>query len=83
MGPAYYVIAIFGCADGAAACTPVATVPTRYENIEVCTEAMTPALAASTDFDFPTLTAECRGVTRPVASSRERPTEAPAGALLG
>lgn len=83
MGPAYYVIAILGCADGAAACTPVATVPTRYESIQACTDALAPALAARTDFDFPTLTAQCSGVTRPVASSDDRTVEMPAGALRG
>src|SRR3712207_5947088 len=32
MDAAYFVIAILGCGDGAAACTPVATVPTHYAN---------------------------------------------------
>ena len=32
MGPGYFVIAILGCADGGAPCTPVATLQTRYEN---------------------------------------------------
>ena len=32
MGPGYFVIAILGCADGGSACTPVATLQTRYEN---------------------------------------------------
>ena len=27
MGPGYFVIAILGCADGGAQCTPVATAP--------------------------------------------------------
>ena len=30
MGPGYFVIAILGCADGGSACTPVATLQTRY-----------------------------------------------------
>ena len=32
MGPGYFVIAILGCADGGAQCTPVATLETRYAN---------------------------------------------------
>ena len=60
MGPVSYVIAILGCADGSAACQPVATVPTRYESQAACSAATGSALAASTDFDFPTIVAECR-----------------------
>ena len=39
MGPGFYVIAILGCADGSAACTPVATMPTRYESRDACVAA--------------------------------------------
>ena len=83
MGPGYYIIAILGCADGSVACTPVATVPTRYESQEACSAAAAPALAARTDFDFPTLMAECHAVTLPIANSEERPDSAPAGAMQG
>jgi hypothetical protein len=34
MGPGYFVIAILGCADGGSACTPVATLDTRYETAD-------------------------------------------------
>ena len=83
MGPAYYVIAILGCSDGAVDCAPVATVPARYESEAACSAATMPALAARTDFDFPTLMAECRAVTQPVADSNEQPRELPAGAMQG
>ena len=74
MGPAAYVIAILGCADGSAACQPVATVETRYESQAACAAATSSALAANSDFDFPTLVAECRAVsTIPAAQSKERP----------
>jgi hypothetical protein len=74
MGPAAYVIAILGCADGSAACQPVATVPTRYESEASCSAATGAALAANSDFDFPTIVAECRAVqTIPAAQSKERP----------
>ena len=33
MGPGFYIIAIMGCADGSAACTPVATMPTITSTI--------------------------------------------------
>lgn len=74
MGPVAYVIAILGCADGSAACTPVATMPTRFESHASCTAATGAALAQSTDFDFPTIVAECRKAgTVPAAQRTERP----------
>ena len=39
MGPGYFVIAILGCADGGSACTPVATLQTRYETAAECSAA--------------------------------------------
>lgn len=75
MGPAYYVIAILGCADGSAQCTPVATVPSRYESEAACSAASATALEARSDLDFPTLLAECRSVT-PAAASAAEPVRA-------
>ena len=83
MGPGYYVIAILGCADGSAACTPAATLPTHYATEEACKAAVVPALAANTDFDFPTLVAECRSMNTPAAASNERPDRMPAEAQRG
>ena len=60
MGPVSYVIAILGCADGSVACQPVATIPTRYESQAACSAATASTLAANSDFDFPTIVAECR-----------------------
>src|SRR4030095_265246 len=60
MGPGFFVIAILGCADGSAACTPVSTMPTRYESREACQAATTGALQDGGDFDYPTLLAQCR-----------------------
>jgi hypothetical protein len=75
MGPVAYVIAILGCADGSAACQPVATVGTRYESQAACSAATGDALAANSEFDFPTIVAECRAVSAvPAAQSTERPT---------
>jgi hypothetical protein len=74
MGPVAYVIAILGCADGSAACQPVATVATRYESQAACSAATGAALASSNDFDFPTIVAECRAVSPvPAAQTKERP----------
>ena len=81
MGAGFFLIAIMGCADGSAACTPVATMPTRYESRAACAAATDTALATSTEFDYPTIVAECRPATAPTA---ERPAVArPAGARRG
>lgn len=82
MGPGYFVIAILGCADGGSACTPLATLPTRYESAAQCSDATTAALEANSNFDFPTLLARCRagsgansadaGTERPIPASARR-----------
>ena len=80
MGPGYFVIAILGCADGGASCTPVATLQTRYETAAQCSAATTEALEANTNFDFPTLLARCRpgAATMSAEAQRERPIPASA-----
>lgn len=72
MGPGFYVIAILGCADGSAACTPVATMPTRYESRDACQAATVDALQSSGEFDFPTLSAQCRPASAPAAERTPR-----------
>lgn len=73
MGPGYFVIAILGCADGGTACTPVATLPARYESAAQCDAATVPALEANTNFDFPTLLAKCRAGAGAKAASISAP----------
>lgn len=82
MGMGMYVIAILGCADGSVACSPVATLPTRYESRATCAAATGAALAANTDFDFPSLVAECRSAVTPAADGGER-RSVPDDARLG
>jgi hypothetical protein len=60
MGPAYFVIAILGCADGGTASTEVATLGTHYSSEAECTAATAAALVENSGFDFPTLVASCR-----------------------
>lgn len=60
MGAGYFIIAILGCADGGSACQPVGTVPTRFESRAACSAATTSALITNSDFDYPTIVAECR-----------------------
>jgi len=83
MGPGFFFIAILGCADGSAACTPVATISTRYESQSACAAATGPTLAANTEFDYPTLLAECRPGVAPASSRIERANRPPADARQG
>jgi acyl-CoA synthetase (AMP-forming)/AMP-acid ligase II len=73
MGPAYFVIAILGCADGGSACTPVATLETRYASEAQCAAASGAALIENSDFDYPTLVANCRPAETKSAEAKEKP----------
>lgn len=75
MGPGYYVIAILGCGDGSAACTPMATVNQRFESEAACSAAAPEALMANSDLDSPTLIAQCRPVTR-IEAEKQNPQKA-------
>jgi hypothetical protein len=83
MGPGYFVIAILGCADGGAQCTPVATLQTRYASEAQCQGATSAALEANSDFDFPTLLARCRRGADPATADAERERPLPAGLRRG
>jgi len=74
MGPGFYIIAILGCSDGSAACTQVATLSTRYESRQACVAATDAALTANSDFDYPTLYAQCRPAKAPAADRSPRKT---------
>ena len=60
MGLGYFVIAILGCADGGSACTPVALLETHYTTEAQCAAAAPAALMDNSNFDYPTLVADCR-----------------------
>ena len=86
MGAGFFLIAILGCADGSAACTPVATMPARYESRASCAAATNAALENSTQFDFPTIVAECRPAAAPSSADRRdapKPAALPIGARQG
>jgi len=75
MGPGYFVIAILGCADGGSACTPVATLETRYATEAQCAAATGAALIQNSDFDYPTLVARCRAAETKSADAKEQPRD--------
>jgi hypothetical protein len=84
MGAGLFLIAIMGCADGSAACTPVATMPSRYESRAACAAATNGALMSSTEFDYPTIVAECRPAAAPISADRQAPAKrVPIGARQG
>lgn len=75
MGPAYFVIAILGCADGGSSCTPVATLQTHYSSQTECSAATSEALETNSNFDFPTLVARCRRGSGTAAAQADRTNE--------
>ena len=73
MGPAYFVIAIMGCSDGAVDCQTVATPAAHYATEQACLAARGDALIANNGLDFPTLLAECQAVGPKPTASRPKP----------
>ena len=55
-----FIIAIFGCADGATDCRQVAMAETAYVSAAQCEAAREQALDAYTHLDFPTIAATCQ-----------------------
>ena len=72
MGPGLYVIAIMGCADGGNACTPISTLPARYESEAACSAASVAALENGDRFDFPTILAQCQAAGSQHIAERKR-----------
>lgn len=73
MEAGYFIIAILGCADGSSQCTPVMTVPTHYATEAACEAAAPVAVAANSNFDFPSLLAECRPGHSSASARVDRP----------
>ena len=80
MEAGYFIIAILGCADASATCTPVSTVPTHFASEAACSAATGEALLNNSDLEFPRLLAECRPVAPRSAAGTEpaRPARADA-----
>ena len=73
MGPAYFVIAIMGCGDGAVDCQTVATPAAHYSSEQACLAARSDALMANSDLDFPTLLAQCQPVEPKATAAKPEP----------
>jgi len=74
MGPAFYIMAIFGCADDGAACHAVRVVDTRYVSADACTLATEAMLEKSSDISFPVVTAQCLPEKEVTVSAPHPPT---------
>lgn len=72
MGPAAFVIAIMGCADGGSACTAIETLPAEYRNESACVAATPAALYRGADYDFPTIVAQCQVRASSVTAVRSK-----------
>jgi hypothetical protein len=59
MGPAAFIIAIFGCGEGDAPCEPVRTLDTPYQSEAACAAATDAALVRYGDADYPVVVAKC------------------------
>ena len=60
MGPAYFVLAVLGCADAETMCQEVRVVEARYQSAAACMAAMSTQLSENSDLAFPVLMGRCR-----------------------
>ncbi|QLC25706.1 hypothetical protein HFP57_12215 [Parasphingopyxis algicola] len=68
MGPAYYVLAIMGCGDGATMCEQVAREATLYRSETACLAETEEVLIRESDRPYPLLMAECQRIAPQIAS---------------
>lgn len=72
MGPAAFIIAILGCADGGSACTAIETLPVEYRSESACVAAAPAALYRGGDYDYPTIVAQCQARASSLTASRTK-----------
>ena len=68
MGTLFYVMAVFGCADGAIECTEARLADRRFESQAQCERAVEDVLMASSDVGAPTIAARCMSSARYVSA---------------
>lgn len=79
MGPVYFVMAILGCGDDGQQCREQRVEPARYTSIAACQQAISTALARSTDIEFPVVGAQCQLVGTRMADGAQPVAERTAG----
>lgn len=72
MDTLFYVMAVFGCADGASQCSEVRLAERRFESQAQCERAVEDVLMASTDVGAPTIAARCMSSMRYVATQSDK-----------
>jgi hypothetical protein len=73
MGPAFYIMAILGCADSETACRQVRVAETHYATAEACQAATSAILYQNGDVPFPVVMAQCRPANRSMAAADGKP----------
>ncbi len=68
MEPVFFVMAILGCGDAGAECTPARVESARFATAAQCRAAMPAALARNSDLSFPVISADCRANGMQVAA---------------
>lgn len=72
MEPLIYVMAIFGCTDGASQCAEARLANNRFASKAQCERAVEDVLMRSTDLSAPTIAARCVSQARYLAAARDR-----------
>lgn len=73
MGPAFYIMAILGCADTETACQQVRMAEAQYASEEACNSATSAILYQNSDIAFPVVMAQCRPASRSMAAAEGKP----------
>jgi ABC-type proline/glycine betaine transport system substrate-binding protein len=73
MGPAFYIMAILGCADSETACQQVRLAETQYATEAACNSATSAILYENSDIAFPVVMAQCRPANRSMAAAQDKP----------
>lgn len=73
MDAAFFVLAIMGCADGAAGCAEARVEPAHYATMQQCQAAMPAVLVRNADLSYPVISATCRRNTLQMADRGSRP----------
>lgn len=72
MSALFYVMAVFGCGDGAAQCVEARLAGRRFETQAACERALEEVLTSSTDVDAPSISARCMSAKAYVAAQTDK-----------
>lgn len=72
MSALFYVMAVFGCGDGAAQCVEARLAGRRFETQAACVRMLEDVLTGSTDVDAPSISARCMSATAYIATQPDK-----------